>query len=619
MFNREDYFPYMFGVFVFAGLIAIPVIFGQFIELPLGRLIGGSVVGCFIFAQAHTRTGEFLFGRFTIGVVVGLLLTMNSGGASYLPGGVLGFAMMAGGGWLGVWLGRFLGITSYVDNTEPSVLQAHDDTELAAEVLQNENHSNKPDDGIFEYRTFVFGVFLLGGFFGTVIFRNLSEFWDSAPSWSLASALGASLLLCLTPIVSYRPQSGLKIRLLLLSLVLTVGLVMWYDAGRSMSINGTGTKGLLLNIQLANSWTDRFFVLIPIALSILAHWLCGGFLLSLRRFIVNRKNSSLSISPVLLVSTTASIAVLLAFTIWSLILTKDGPIFVNLQFPESTPTEQRDLVVNELKAKMLQRVEGLESINVFVGSADGDHAQASSIYAQQILFKINQMDRWRRGKQRKRLIADLRVYENIIPRTQVSVFDETSRPSVPTRDSYTLSEVQFVPNSPLLERLGISETRLFAALATRLRLSSGGDSLHTLQGFNLLVEEGVYINIKHVSSVEVISSEVRGSDLPTPYWKPLSQDRDTELPGIAIILDETSLERHGVDLGELEATIIEHLRAEESSTDIDLLSQLTIATSKNKSVIRLGDIALIEQQWMKSPQGEVNGVPYKIQLRARWQ
>jgi hypothetical protein len=467
----------------------------------------------------------------------------------------------------------------------------------------------------FEYRAFVLGVIVLGGFFGAFIFRNASEFWGPAPTWSLAGSVGASLLLCLVPVLSYRPQSGVKVWMFLVSLALTVGLVMYYDAGHDLPGSAAGgVKGLLRSIQLANSWEYRLFVLIPIILSILAHWVCGGFLLSLKRFFAGRKNKSLPQSRALFASTTAGVAMLVAFTFGISASIESGSFFVGLQYPEGISGERGNVEIARLKAEMLERFEDLESIDVFIGRVDVDHAVASSIFEQQILLVLNQGDRGRRGKARKWLERSFREIG-------LEVFDTTDRPSVPIRETYTSTEINFVPNSALLERLGITETALSAALATRLRLSSGDDSLQTLQRFKFMFE-GQYIEVNQLGSFEVISTEIKGADLPAPHWEIfsqyiVSQDIDDRLPGIAITLNEDYVARFGLDLGEVEATIMEHLSAENSSTDIDFLSQLPIIETQDKGSIRLGDIARIEQTRITNPQGEVNGVPYKIQLNVR--
>ncbi len=115
MFRREDYWPYLFGVFVFAGLLAVPVIWSLFIDLTYGRLVAGSLVGCAVFAYAHTKDGQFSLGSFIVGYAVVLLMSLRvaaqSGtGVGIVPGGLLGLLLMTGGGWLGIGLGRATGV-----------------------------------------------------------------------------------------------------------------------------------------------------------------------------------------------------------------------------------------------------------------------------------------------------------------------------------------------------------------------------------------------------------------------------------------------------------------------------------------------------------------------------
>lgn len=115
MFHREDYWPYLFGVFVFGGLIAVPAVWSQFIDLSFGRLVAGSLVACAVFAYAHTEDGQFSFSSFFIGYALTLLISLRVAaqsdiGGGVIPGGLLGFLIMSGCGWLGIGLGRATGI-----------------------------------------------------------------------------------------------------------------------------------------------------------------------------------------------------------------------------------------------------------------------------------------------------------------------------------------------------------------------------------------------------------------------------------------------------------------------------------------------------------------------------
>jgi hypothetical protein len=117
----------MFGIFVFAGLVAVPLIWGQFTNLPYDRLVAGSLVGCAVFAYAHTRDGKFSVSRFIVGFgfvfLMSLRITARSGGlGGFIPGGFLGFLVMSGCGWLGIWIARALGFSGEWKALDPVVL-----------------------------------------------------------------------------------------------------------------------------------------------------------------------------------------------------------------------------------------------------------------------------------------------------------------------------------------------------------------------------------------------------------------------------------------------------------------------------------------------------------------
>ncbi len=115
MFRREDYWPFMFGVFVLGGLVAVPLIWSLFVDLPFKGLVASSLVGCFVFAYAHTRDGQFSVRRFIVGFGLALLITLRvtarSGGiGAFIPGGVLGILVMEGCGWLAIGIARVTGV-----------------------------------------------------------------------------------------------------------------------------------------------------------------------------------------------------------------------------------------------------------------------------------------------------------------------------------------------------------------------------------------------------------------------------------------------------------------------------------------------------------------------------
>ena len=94
----------------------IPLLWGRFFEVSYGSTLPGSLLGCLVLAFAHNREGQFKIGRLIIGLIAAFILlariSENIREESFvLPGGVLGFIVMAASGRIGVWLGRTLGVT----------------------------------------------------------------------------------------------------------------------------------------------------------------------------------------------------------------------------------------------------------------------------------------------------------------------------------------------------------------------------------------------------------------------------------------------------------------------------------------------------------------------------
>lgn len=131
MFNRDDYWPYMIGVFTLGGLVAVPLVWGQFIDLPYDRLVVGSLLACGVFAYAHTRDGTFSIGRFLLGFGFIFLMSLriaasSRGSGAFIPGGFLGFVVMAGSGWTGIGIARALGVSHSVAKRSLELIESSD-------------------------------------------------------------------------------------------------------------------------------------------------------------------------------------------------------------------------------------------------------------------------------------------------------------------------------------------------------------------------------------------------------------------------------------------------------------------------------------------------------------
>ena len=135
---------------------------------------------------------------------------------------------------------------------------------------------------------FILGVVFPGGFFGTIFFYNLPEFWVPAPVWSIPAALCASLALSLPFIFGYLAQPKFKAGVFTIALVLAVILIMWVDVEHNQTGpigSSAAIKSLLINIQTVSSWQYRSFALMPVFLTVSGHWICGLFALSLARYL----------------------------------------------------------------------------------------------------------------------------------------------------------------------------------------------------------------------------------------------------------------------------------------------------------------------------------------------
>jgi hypothetical protein len=116
MFEKEDFIPFIAGVMVFAGLLVVPIVWGQLTGISYAQAIVPSLVSCCIFVYAHDERGNFSFGKFLIGFLFLFLAMMRAtakyghGGARpmFFAGGILGYVVMLACGWAGIAVARFL-------------------------------------------------------------------------------------------------------------------------------------------------------------------------------------------------------------------------------------------------------------------------------------------------------------------------------------------------------------------------------------------------------------------------------------------------------------------------------------------------------------------------------
>ncbi len=470
-----------------------------------------------------------------------------------------------------------------------------------------------------EHIAFTLGVILIGGFFGTAIFYYLPEFWRPAAVWNIKNAIIASVLLFLPIVFSYPFTSKKRIWLFFALLLLAGYFVKDLQVFIGFTGNSNSVKGLLKSIQLGNSWVYLNYFLVPIILTVLSHWACGFFSLSLLRFVSNLKNKLPFSFDFTFLSSTFVFLLLSFFTIGSMLVIKSGPIYVTASFLPSTRIEIRDLVIEKLKENWSSK-DNIHEINTFMVNTDIEHEFVQSVFQNILLLKIEPKSFAWKGKHRTSLLNSLKGF----PMMELSITDNSERPKVPLRPSYSISELEYVLDKDAelkLSEIGVSTTEWTKAIGTKLRLTINS-TLESLGETKIYINDTT-LNIKDFGSIKTIHKEFNSVEFPVSYWVSFSPHSITTSPsGIIILLDELKLLAFGLELTNVETSILQYLDIQTTKIELSSLENLVIKEHEDGSKVFLMDIALIERRrQIDTPQGEINGEPYEIRIQEnnrRW-
>lgn len=115
MFEEKDYVPFVLGVMLLAGLVCVPILWGQFTDLEFEKSIIPSLISCGIFVYAHDNRGNFSIMKFLIGMVFVFMIVIRALAQStgntkpmFFAGGIVGYIIMFACGWAGIAFARFL-------------------------------------------------------------------------------------------------------------------------------------------------------------------------------------------------------------------------------------------------------------------------------------------------------------------------------------------------------------------------------------------------------------------------------------------------------------------------------------------------------------------------------
>lgn len=114
VFEEKDYIPFAAGILVLGGIVIVPIVWAQIVDIYYPQALFPSLLSCAIFIYAHDKRGNFSLGKFLLGFLVVLFQIMRTTaehGVSeqpmFLAGGIVGFLIMYACGWAGIMIARF--------------------------------------------------------------------------------------------------------------------------------------------------------------------------------------------------------------------------------------------------------------------------------------------------------------------------------------------------------------------------------------------------------------------------------------------------------------------------------------------------------------------------------
>ncbi|MCA9394695.1 MAG: hypothetical protein KC900_10855 [Candidatus Omnitrophica bacterium] len=161
MYRKADFIPYIAGTMIFGGLGAVPLIYAKLTGLGYQQALVPSLASCIVFLFAHDERGNFSFLRLIAGMALIYLTAARAaakgnGQPFFIAGGVLGFVLMAGCGWLGIVIGRAVrGKQAVAREAEEEVKEAEKAAEETADSvgvgkIVEEDPDFEPGDSPFE-------------------------------------------------------------------------------------------------------------------------------------------------------------------------------------------------------------------------------------------------------------------------------------------------------------------------------------------------------------------------------------------------------------------------------------------------------------------------------------
>ena len=120
IFREQDYKPFMMGVFVLGGLVAIPLLWGPMSDVSYVKALPWSVLSCLVVLAAFRKNGTISWPRFIgaalVAGIAGGIYAAETNQSGFIAGGVVGYAVVVICGKIGVLVhGKVIGKSPAAD------------------------------------------------------------------------------------------------------------------------------------------------------------------------------------------------------------------------------------------------------------------------------------------------------------------------------------------------------------------------------------------------------------------------------------------------------------------------------------------------------------------------
>lgn len=275
-----------------------------------------------------------------------------------------------------------------------------------------------------------------------------------------------------------------------------------------------------------------------------------------------------------------------------------APILMQMSFPIDNLETDKALIVSKFR-NTLEDINDIIEVKVFKGQADIKDLEIDNIYNSEVLFELIIKEQQSSTLNKNQLISKLNMLAaNAYPGVYLKLIQGTTHPAVLVKDTYSIIQLNFIPNQHVLGQMGIEENELNRQLEAHIRLAPKGASLENIQNFRFVwIANGQSIPFNTLGEFKQIKVEYKLKDIPAGHWEPIVNAMHE---GIIIGLSLVHMDAVGLrPLADIEIKIEEELKSLGQDADLESVGQILLVQDDDFE-IKLKDIARIELGFLDS-------------------